>query len=167
MNAAQGRPRPALAAIAAVARNGIIGKDGGLPWKIPEDMKFFMSTTKGHAVVMGRRTFEEVKKPLPNRRNLVVSRTPGFAPAGVEVFATVDDALHAAWETDAMPFVIGGAKIYAAAMSRITRLYITEIDRDAEGDTHFPTWDRAAFREIERRRATTEPDVTFVIYERV
>ena len=155
-----------LALIVAVARNGIIGKDGGLPWKIPEDTKHFMRTTKGHAVIMGRRTFEEVKQPLPGRRNIVVSRTPGFAPEGVEVYATLEEAVAQAFTTDATPFVIGGTRMYAEALPLASLLYITEVDRDAEGDTHFPAFDKRGWTEAERRPATTEPDVTFVTYAR-
>lgn len=156
-----------LALIAAVARNGVIGKDGGLPWRIPEDTRHFMRTTKGHAVLMGRRTWEEVKKPLPGRRNLVISRTPGFLAPGAEVFPTLDAAIAAARETDPLPFVIGGTRLYAEALPLATLLYLTEIDRDADGDTHFPPFDRSLFRELERRPAETETDVSFVTLARI
>lgn len=156
-----------LTLIAAVARNGVIGKGGGLPWKIPEDLAFFKRTTTGHAVIMGRRTFEEVGRPLPNRRNIVVSRRAGLTLPGCEVAASLEEAIAAARTTDPDPFVIGGAEIYRAALGLgvATRMLVTEIDRDVEGDTWFPEFDRAVWRETERRAGDT-PGVTFVTYER-
>ena len=151
--------------IAAVARNGVIGKDGGLPWKIPEDLAFFKRTTSGHAVIMGRRTFEEVGRPLPSRRNIVVSRQPGLVLQGCEVAPSLEEAIELAHTTDPDPFVIGGAEIYRAALGIADRMLITEIDRDVEGDTWFPPFDRAAWRETERRVGDT-PGVTFVVYRR-
>ncbi|WP_394829811.1 dihydrofolate reductase [Pendulispora albinea] len=156
----------ALALIAAVARNGIIGKDGGLPWRIPEDLRHFKRTTTGHAVIMGRKTYDEVKKPLPNRRNLVVTRQPQLVLEGCEVVSSLDEAIALAQAGDPEPFIIGGGEIYRLSLPKVTRMYLTYIDRDAEGDVRFPEYDRAAFREVDRKVGET-PGVTFVTLERV
>jgi dihydrofolate reductase len=158
---------PPLAVVVAIARGGVIGKDGGLPWHLPEDLRHFRAVTRGHAVIMGRKTYESIGRPLRDRRNLVVSRTAGFAPPGVEVFGEFDAALRAARSSDPEPRVIGGAMLYAAALPRATVVWLTEIDREVPGDTYFPPLDTAAFREVERRRAETASDVCFVRLERV
>jgi dihydrofolate reductase len=155
-----------LAVVVAVARGGVIGRDGGLPWHLPEDLRHFRAVTRGHAVIMGRRTFESIGRPLPDRRNVVVSRTAGFAPPGVEVAGSLDAALDAARLTDSEPRVIGGAALYAAALPRATTVWLTEIDRDVAGDTFFPPLDRDVFQEVERRRAESAHDVWFVRLER-
>ncbi len=157
--------RAPLALVAAVAKNGIIGKDGQLPWRIPEDLKHFRRLTTGHAIIMGRRTWDEVGKPLPNRRNIVVTRQENLVLAGAEVVRTLEEAIALARQTDAMPFIIGGAQIYREALPHITHLYLTEIDRAVDGDTHFPEFDRNAFQETERRTGE-EKDVVFVTLER-
>jgi dihydrofolate reductase len=159
-------PLPPLALIVAVARDGTIGRDGTLPWHLPEDLRHFKRLTRGHAIVMGRRTFESIGRALPERRNLVVSRTLASAPPGVEVFASLDAALDAARATDPEPFVIGGAALYAEALPRATTLHLTEVDRDVSGDVRFPPFDRAAFRVVDRRAAETAPDVTFLTLAR-
>jgi len=155
-----------LALIAAVARGGIIGKDGGLPWRIPEDMRHFKRTTLGHAVIAGRKTYESFGKPLVERRNIVVTRQRDLAFPGCEVVASLDEAMALARTTDPEPMVIGGGEIYRLAMPRITRMYLTYIDRDADGDVRFPDYDGSDFRELERRAGET-PDVTFVTLERI
>lgn len=153
-----------LALILAVAKNGVIGKNGQVPWRIPEDLKFFKQTTMGHAIVMGRKTYEETKRPLPGRRNLVVSRNPGYEAPGCEVFPDLESAIAAARATDPAPFVIGGAEIYRLALPLATRIVLTEIDWDAEGDTVFQV-DKTGFVEVERRPGET-PGVTFIVLER-
>jgi dihydrofolate reductase len=160
------QPLPPLALIVAVARDGIIGRDGALPWHLPEDLRHFKRLTRGHAIVMGRRTFESIGRPLPERRNLVVSRTLAAPPPGVELFPSLDAALAAARTTDPEPFVIGGAALYAEALPRATTLHLTEIDRDVSGDVRFPPFDRAAFRVVDRRPAESAPDVVFVTLAR-
>ncbi len=155
-----------LALVAAVAKNGVIGKDGGLPWRLPEDLRHFKNVTTGHAMVMGRKTYDSIGRPLPNRRNLVVSRTEGLVLEGVEVFGDLEAALQAAWQTDDEPRVIGGGTIYAQAIERATTLYLTEVDREIEGDVQFPAFDRSLFREVSRTNGETE-GVTFVRLERL
>lgn len=156
-----------LAIIVAMARGRVIGRDNGLPWRVPEDMRYFVRVTTGHAVIMGRKTYESIGKPLRDRRNIVVSRRPDLRLPGCEVAHSLEQALRLAREGgDAEPIVIGGASLYAEALPMATRLYITEIDRDVEGgDAFFPPIDSCAFAEVERRPGQT-PDVTFVTLER-
>ncbi|MGH7283899.1 MAG: dihydrofolate reductase [Polyangiaceae bacterium] len=156
--------RKPLSMIAAVAKNKVIGDRGQLPWRVPEDLKFFKSMTTGHAIVMGKKTFASTGKPLPNRRNIVVSRS-ATTIEGAEVSGSIDEAIARARETDPEPFVIGGAEIYRAAFPLATKLYITEIDQEPEGDAFFPDFDRSEWKETERRAGET-PGVTFVTLER-
>ena len=152
-----------LSLILALADNGVIGKEGKVPWRIPEDLRFFKNTTMGHAIIMGRNTFAEVGKPLPGRRNIVVSRSAdGFE--GSEVARSIEEAIAMARTTDPEPFVIGGAKIYEAAMPFATRIFLTEVHRQADGDTVFHL-DRAGWRETSRKAAESE-GVEFVTLER-
>ena len=141
-----------LALIAAVARNGAIGRDGGLAWHEALDQQHFRRLTLGHPVIMGRKTWQSLParfRPLPGRRNIVVSRQPGLTLPGAEVAAGLDAALALVATTaeDEQAFVIGGADLYAQALPLADRLVLTEIDADLEGDVFFPRWDRAAFVE--------------------
>lgn len=156
--------RAPLVMVVAIGDNGAIGKDGKVPWRIPEDLKHFKNVTMGHAIIMGRKTWDEVGKPLPGRRNLVVSRQAGLALEGAEVFASLEAAIAAARTTDDEPHVIGGSTIYSAAMPFMTRIHLTEVHRNVEADTFF-SFDRSAWREVERRPAETE-GVEFVTLER-
>jgi dihydrofolate reductase len=157
-------PAP-LSMVVAIGDNGAIGKDGKVPWRIPEDLKHFKSVTMGHAIIMGRKTWDEVGKPLPGRRNLVVTRNAALVLEGAEVFTSLEAAIAAARTTDPEPFVIGGSVLYALAMPLATRIHLTEVHRTVEADTFFPPFDRSAWREVERRPAETE-GVEFVTLER-
>lgn len=141
--------RPSLYLIAAVAANGVIGSDGGLPWRLPEDLRHFKRMTQGHAVIMGRRTWESIGKPLPGRRNVVVTRQAGYAAAGAGVAPSLKAALALCKEQEIV-FVIGGAGLYRAALPLADGLLLTEIHRDFEGDTRFPEFDRRQWRETDR-----------------
>jgi dihydrofolate reductase len=154
-----------LALVVAVGDNGAIGKDGKIPWRIPEDLKHFKNVTMGHAIIMGRKTWDEVKRPLPGRRNLVVSRQTDLVLEGAEVFGSVEAAIDAARATDAEPHVIGGSAIYEVALPLATRIHLTEVHRDVVGDTFFPPFDRSAWREVDRRPADAE-GVEFVTLDR-
>jgi len=162
------RAPPALALVAAVGPGGVIGKAGGLPWHLPEDLQRFKALTLGHAVVMGRKTHHSIGRPLPGRRNVVVSRAPLAAFAGCEAAASLEAAL-ALVADDPLPFIIGGASLYAEALPRATHLFLTEVATAVEGggggDAFFPAFDRAAWREV-RRVAGVTPGVTFVDLER-
>lgn len=160
-----------LVLVAAVARNGAIGKDNALLWRLPEDLKHFKSVTLGHPIVMGRRTFDSIGRPLPGRRNLVVTRNPAWRHEGVESFASLDAALAAAEQAhpaDDTICIIGGGELYAQALPRADELLLTEIDADFEADTFFPAWDRGAFDEVERETHASEAGWAyhFVTYRR-
>lgn len=138
-----------LALIVAVARNRVIGKEGKLPWHISGDLKRFKRLTTGHTVLMGRRTFESIGRPLPNRRNVVVSSSP---QQGVETYTTVPEALEALKDEERV-FVIGGGQLYACLLDSADELYLTLVDKDVEGDTFFPPYEHlleTRFREAAR-----------------
>lgn len=155
-----------LAMIVAVGDNGAIGKDGKVPWRIPEDMRYFKNTTMGHAIIMGRKTWDEVGKPLAGRRNIVVTRQAGLVLEGAEVFTNVEDAIRAARTTDPEPHVIGGSALYEACFPIATKIHLTEVHRNVDADTFFPKWDRSEWRETSRRKAEQSEDVEFVVLER-
>ena len=155
-----------LAIVVAIGRRGVIGAHGGLPWKISEDLKHFKAVTTNHAIIMGRKTYDSIGRPLPGRRNIVVSRQLRMQIAGCEVEPTFEDGLRLAYENDEEPRVIGGATIYALALPLATKIFLTEVDRDVEGDVFFPTFDRSTWAETSRTKATEHPDVSFVTLER-
>ncbi|MCA9258020.1 MAG: dihydrofolate reductase [Planctomycetales bacterium] len=136
-----------LAVVVAVARNQVIGKGGDLPWRLPADLQGFKRITMGGCLIMGRRTWESIGRPLPGRRSLVVTRTPDYATGFDEVptAASLDEAIDAAnaCSNGAEAFVIGGAALYAEALSKADRLYLTRVDAEVEGDVFFPDVDFA------------------------
>ena len=141
-----------ISLIAGVARNSAIGRDNQLLWRLPEDLIRFKALTMGHPVIMGRKTWDSLParfRPLPGRRNIVLSRKPGIKLDGAEVFASLDEALSACNPQEQV-FVIGGAQIYAEALPLADRLELTEIDAAFEADAFFPAWDRSAFDETNR-----------------
>ncbi|RMG12375.1 MAG: dihydrofolate reductase [Deltaproteobacteria bacterium] len=158
-------PREPLALIVAVGRHRVIGKAGDLPWHLPEDLKHFKATTMGHALIMGRRTFDSIGRPLPGRRCIVVSRQADLAIPGAEVAHSLEAAIALARRTDPMPFVIGGGMLYEAALPLATHLYLTEVDRAVDGDTYFPEIDEGQWQERWRRSAETE-GLVFRLLER-
>jgi dihydrofolate reductase len=151
-----------LAAIFALGENGAFGRSGGLPWHYPEDAKYFDDTTRGHAVVMGRRTWEERGKPLEERHNIVVSRTLE-ALAGAYVAADLEHGLAEAYAFDDIPFVIGGAALLRQAMPLVTRVYLTRIPLTPDADT-FLYFDAATFKVVSTRKG--ESGVVFSVLER-
>ena len=159
-----------IAIIAAVARNGVIGSGNLIPWHLSDDQKRFKRLTLGHAVIMGRKTFESIGKPLMGRNNIVITRSREWAHAGCQAVASVE-AAFAALEPPRPAFVIGGAEIYALAMPVAERLYLTEIESDFKGDAFFPRFERSGWREISRERHVLEgPDgfsYAFAEYERI
>ena len=136
--------------IVARARNNVIGRDGGMPWHLPADLKYFKAVTMGKPVIMGRRTFESIGRPLPGRDNVVISRQEGWGHAGTVTVHSLEAALDRAAAADEA-MVIGGAQIYAQALPLADRLYITEIDAEVDGDTVFPEFDETDWDEIGRR----------------
>ncbi len=152
-----------LALIAAVARNGVIGVDNRLPWHLPAELKYFKSVTLGKPVLMGRKTWESLGRPLPGRLNLVISRQAGYSPEGAEAFASLDEALVRGdtWgrEQGAVEqMLIGGAQLYAQALPQVQRLYLTRVDLAPEGDAFFPAWDEAQWRRVRRDEHAAEGD---------
>lgn len=164
-------PRPArLAVIAAVAANGVIGAENAMPWRLPGDLRHFRAVTSGHRVVMGRKTWQSLGKPLPNRENVIVTRDASFqAPAGCLVANTFNEAL----ENPGLPlpvFCIGGAQLYVEALPRADRLFLTEIDAAFDGDTRMPAIHREEWMELSRRDEvdeTTGIHYAFVEYARI
>ena len=153
-----------LALIVAKSLNNVIGRNGDLPWHIPEDLKYFRRNTIGHSIIMGRKTYDSIGRPLPKRQNIVVTRQEGLKIDGCIVVHSLGQALTLAWETDAEPRVIGGATLYEQAFPRATRLYLTEVQQVIEdGDTFFPDWSPSDWTE----QARTEGDgVVFLELER-
>ncbi|WKB55742.1 dihydrofolate reductase (plasmid) [Eleftheria terrae] len=158
---------PDLSIIAAVARNGVIGRDNALIWHLPEDLQHFKRTTLGCPVLMGRKTFESIGRPLPGRRNVVLTRDLHWTAPGVEEAPSLQAALELLKHASKV-FVIGGAHVYAEALPLVDELVLTEIDADFEGDTYFPDWDRNAFVEVSREthRSAEGWDYHFVTYHR-
>ncbi len=151
-----------LALIAAVSRNRVIGKDGTLPWHISEDLKRFKRITTGHTVLMGRRTFESLGKPLPGRRNVVV--TSRDLP-GVETYRSIPEALNAL-AREPKVFVIGGGELFTALLDRVDELYLTIVDRDVEGDTFFPPYDELLAGHFTETHRETHDGFSFLDYSR-
>lgn len=147
--------RRTVSLIAAVARNGAIGLDNALLWRLPEDLKFFKRTTLGCPVIMGRKTWDSIGRPLPGRRNIVVTRNTAWRAEGAEVFHDLDSALAATTDAPKV-FVIGGGELYAHALPLADELVLTEVDADFEGDTFFPQWERDAFTEVSRESHTSD-----------
>ena len=163
------RARGRVALIAAVARNGVIGVDNRLPWRLPDDLKRFRALTMGHSVIMGRKTWQSLRVPLPGRQNIVVTRQADFPAPGAQTARTLASAL----DTAALPepvFVIGGGALYRAALPLADTLYLTEIERDFTGDARFPAFDRKAWKLASREPHHSDGpmgfDYAFTIYVR-
>lgn len=138
-----------ISIIAAIARNNVIGKDGELAWHLPADLKMFKTLTTEHTIIMGRKTFETcVKRILPNRQNIIITRDPLFTVEGAEIAHSLDEALKKATHE---VFIIGGGEIYRQAIDRVQRMFITEVDAHIEGNVFFPTFDRDQWQEVNRQ----------------
>lgn len=159
-----------IAIIVARATNGVIGRGNALPWHLPEDLAHFKRTTMGKPILMGRKTFESIGRPLPGRRNIVITRDPAWSHSGCEAAASLDAALALCPHDDEV-FVIGGAQLYAQALPRAARLIVTEIHAEVEGDVFLPAVDPASWRETAREShvRATPPQwrYDFVEYERI
>jgi len=143
-----------LVLVVARARNGVIGKDGALPWHVPADLRRFKAMTVGKPVIMGRKTFDSIGKPLPGRHNIVLTRDAGWTAAGVTAAPNLAEAIAAAGldpraRADAI-MVIGGAQVYAQALPSASRIEVTEVDADPEGDTILPAFDMTRWQEVAR-----------------
>lgn len=156
-----------LSLIAAVADNGVIGVKGKLPWKLPADLQYFKKITMGHPIIMGRKTYESIGRPLPGRRNIVLSRIKHLSIPGCEVVSTLEAALQKFGETEEV-FVIGGESIYKEALPFAHQLYLTQVHAQVEGDTYFPHYEKSDWIEISREYHHADSDnqytYSFVIF---
>jgi dihydrofolate reductase len=169
-----------LSIIAAIGKNNALGKENKLLWQMPADMKHFKELTTGHTVIMGRKTHESIGRPLPNRENIVITRDTNYAPEGVTVVHSLDEALKIASleqgkkfeenQDEVEVFVIGGGQIYTEAMEKAHKLYITEIDNSPEADTFFPEIKKDEWKETSRESHEADDKnplpYSFVIYTR-
>ena len=165
-----------IAAIVAVTSNGVIGRDNQMPWHLPNDLKYFKETTMGKPVVMGRKTFESIGRPLPGRTNIVVTGNRDYHAKGVEVVYSLGDAIklaRRAAEAEGVKelMIIGGAKLYAEALPLVERLYLTEIKAEIEGDAYFEVLNLDEWLEAGRQDFAAEGanpyNYSFVVYNRV
>jgi dihydrofolate reductase len=163
-----------ISLIAALTQNRVIGRNNDLPWHLPDDMKYFMQTTKQHHVVMGRKNYESIPekfRPLPNRTNIVVTRQINFIASNCIVVNSLDKAIDIAKANNEQElFIIGGAEIYNLAMPKADRLYLTEIKTSLAGDTYFPNFDKSDWEEISRKPHLQDErhiySFDFIIYEK-
>ncbi|MDA8127609.1 MAG: dihydrofolate reductase [Betaproteobacteria bacterium] len=161
--------KPRISVIAALAKNRVIGIENRLPWRLPEDLARFKALTLGHPILMGRKTFESLGRPLPGRTNIVITRNANYRPEGCLVAGSIPAAIALCEDADEV-FFIGGADLYAQAMPIADRLYLTEVDVEADGDARFPDYDESAFGEVSREPHTGGKGdalrFDFVVYER-
>jgi dihydrofolate reductase len=164
-----------LSMIVATAQNRVIGRDNALPWYLPNDLKYFKQTTLGKPVIMGRKTYESIGKPLPGRTNIVITRQTDYLPEGVKVVHSVAEARDLAesvclidGQEEAM--IMGGAEIYTLALPDADRLYLTEVHADVDGDAYFPEYDKTEWQEISREDFSAEGpnpyNYSFVVYDK-
>lgn len=165
-----------IALVVAAAENHVIGRDGGLPWHLSDDLKYFKRVTMGRPLIMGRKTFDSIGRPLPGRLNIVVTRDPSYQPDGITVCHSLADALRAARQRateDSVDevMIIGGGQIYADSIDLADRVYLTEVHATVDGDTVFPEMPTDSWHEVSRERVPSkvegEPSFSFVILDRV
>lgn len=159
-----------LSIIAAVSKNNVIGNENKLLWNIPLDVKFFRSTTSGHPIIMGRKTFLSIGRALPKRRNIVITRDKDFSHDGVEVFHSIDEAISLFKNSNEEAFIIGGADIYKQTLPLVNKLYITHVDNEFTGDTTFPEinnniWKKESENKVEKNEENPYP-IRFTVYTR-
>ncbi len=158
-----------ISMIVAMGENRLIGRDNGLPWHLPADLKFFKATTMGKPMIMGRKTFDSIGRPLPGRRTIVVTRNADWSHEGVEVASSLDDAFKFTEGEDEV-MVVGGAQIYEQALAKADRLYVTEVALSPEGDAYFPEISDTEWGVASRERHPGEADTpaySFVTYDRI
>jgi len=149
--------QPIISAIAAMAENRIIGKNNQLPWHLPADLKHFKAVTTGHPILMGRKTYDSIGRPLPNRTNIILTRNPSVDIPGCKVVTSIQEAIQLASNENVQElFIIGGAEVYRQLLPQIQRLYLTIVHQNFDGDAFFPELDAKEWREVSRERH--EPD---------
>jgi dihydrofolate reductase len=164
-----------ISLIAAVSQNHVIGKNNDLPWHLPDDMKYFMNTTKGHHCIMGRKNYDSIPekfRPLPNRTNIVITRQKNLQAPGCIIVNSIDEGIAIAKKNgEPETFIIGGAEIYRHTMEQTDRMYLTEIQAHIDGDTYFPEFDKKVWKEVKRTHHTADERhqhaFDFVVYEKV
>lgn len=156
-----------LSIIAAVARNGVIGIENRLPWRLPEDLRHFKQLTLGHHLIMGRKTYESIGRPLPGRMTIILTRDPGYRVEDCLTAGSIEDALKLCGD-DPEIFVVGGSDLYAQTLTLVDRLYLTEIDADFTGDAFFPAFDRSMWWVVSREPHVSDTGLAyaFVTYQR-
>ena len=168
-------PEIKISMIVAVAENGVIGNNNQLPWYLPEDLKYFKRVTMGKPIVMGRKTFESIGKPLPGRTNIVVTRNTEYAAEGVKIVSSINEAIKLADDIALLDgsnelMVIGGAQLYADILESVERIYLTEVHAEVKGDAFFPNIERSKWEEVAREKYLAEGpnsyDYSFVVLDR-
>jgi len=158
-----------ISMIAAMANDRVIGKDNQMPWHLPADFNWFKRCTMGKPVVMGRKTYESIGRPLPGRQNIVISRDKNLSIEGVDVVASIEQAIEKAGNVEEV-MIIGGGSIYEACLPKADRLYVTFIDAELEGDTRFPDWGQGWKESVEESYLADEKnayDMKFVVLNRI
>ncbi len=165
-----------LALIVAMAENRVIGVNNNLPWYLPDDLRYFKSITMGKPIIMGRKTFESIGKPLPGRTNIIISRNPELEPDGCSVVSTLEDAVELSENISLIDgateaIVIGGGQIYALALPLVDRIYLTQVHAEINGNAWFPKFDRSDWQEVGRETFYAEGenpyDYSFVVLDRI
>jgi len=159
-----------ISIVVAMSSNSLIGREGGLPWRLSEDLKHFKSITMGKPIVMGRLTYESIGRPLPGRENIILTRDPEYKAEGCTIIHQLDQMKSSASDADEL-MIIGGAQLYLETLPMANKLFVTEVHAELDGDTFFPDLDRSQWREIERQRFKADEkndfDFSFVVLERI
>ena len=161
-----------VSAIVATAKNNVIGRNNDIPWYLPADLKYFKKTTLGHHIIMGRKSFLSIGRPLPKRTNIIITRDPFFMASGCAVCHSLEEALEMAKKNgEEEVFIIGGGQVYAQSIPLLDKLYLTEVDIETEGDVFFPTLKMEEWQEIKNEPHSpdekNEHAFTFKIFERI
>ncbi|MEH7224390.1 dihydrofolate reductase [Bacillus sp. JJ1566] len=159
-----------ISLLVAMDKNQLIGRDNDLPWRLPADLAYFKRVTMGHPIIMGRKTYDSIGRPLPGRENIIVTRDTSYTAEGCKVIHSIDEIVKMNEEIDQELFVIGGAEIFKAILPYSDRLYITEIEEEFEGDTYFPAFDKSLWKIISEEKGIRDEknpyDYTFLVYEK-
>lgn len=160
-----------ISLLLAMDKNQLIGKDNDLPWRLPADLAYFKRVTMGHPIIMGRKTYDSIGRPLPGRENIIVTRDTSYKAEGCKVIHSIEDIVKMSEETDQELFVIGGAEIFKEILPHSDRLYITEIEEEFEGDTYFPAFDKDEWKIISKEKGIKDEknpyEYTFLVYEKI
>lgn len=160
-----------ISLLLAMDKNQLIGKDNDLPWRLPADLAYFKRVTMGHPIIMGRKTYDSIGRPLPGRENIIITRDTTYKAEGCKVIHSIDEIVKMSEETDQELFVIGGAEIFKEILPHSDRLYITEIEEEFEGDTYFPVFNKIEWKVISKEKGIKDEknpyEYTFLVYEKI